>query len=109
MAGGKRRFGHALSVAAFIVVFVAVVALLSATAGCSTHSYLYRPVPERMIPKKPKTQKIGRAEIPRCEAEQKPCMKDETYVKLVENDRALKQQINELRALLGAGDEPTDR
>lgn len=69
-------------------------------AGCSTHSYLYRPVPAALIPKKPDLESIKSTEIPRCEAAQNPCMTDETYVKFVKNNDALKQQIDELRALL---------
>lgn len=76
-----------------------VVALLF--QGCTTHSYLYRPVPADMIPPPLELPKVRAEEIPRCEADQKPCMADETYIKFAEMVRALKQQNAELRALVG--------
>lgn len=100
--GPQPRLKQALVVVAFVVAFVVLAVGLSALIGCSTHSYLYRPVPAEMIPEKLTLKTVKSAEIPRCEAGQPPCMTDETYIKFVENDRALKQQIDELRALLGA-------
>ncbi len=86
--------------AVVVAAFSFVLFVVWLFVGCSTHSYLYRPVPAEMIPKKLEMKKIGSSEIPRCEAGQPPCMTDETYIKFVENDRALKLQIEELRALL---------
>lgn len=92
--------------AAFIPLSIAAVVLLIwLLAGCTTHSYLYRPVPSDMIPPPLELPKVQAEEIPRCEADQKPCMADETYIKFAEMVRALKQQNAELRALLGAGKE----
>ena len=89
-------------VAVFVVALTIVLLLLWGILGCSTHSYLYRPVPASFIPKKLDLESINSTEIPRCEAKQNPCITDETYIKLVKNDRALKLQIDELRALLEA-------
>ncbi len=87
--------------AVFIVALAIVLLLLWGVFGCSTHSYLYRPVPTSLIPPKLELESIKSTEIPRCEAKQKPCMTDETYIKFAKNHQALKLQINELRALLG--------
>lgn len=108
MAGGP-RFGprppikRALFIAVAIAVIAAAVTLVFQIAGCTTHSYLYRPVPVDMIPPPLELPKVQAEEIPRCEPDQKPCMADETYIKFAEMVRALKQQNAELRALLGAG------
>jgi hypothetical protein len=88
--------------AVFVAALAIVLLLLWGVFGCSTHSYLYRPVPASMIPKKPNLESIKSTEIPRCKAAQNPCITDETYVKFVKNNDALKQQIDELRALLEA-------
>lgn len=104
MVGGP-RFGPQprLKQALFFAVPIAIVALLIwLLAGCTTHSYLYRPVPSDMIPPPLELPKVQAEEIPRCEADQNPCMADETYIKLAEMVRALKTQNAELRALVGA-------
>lgn len=90
-------------VAVFVAALAIVLVLLCGVFGCSTHSYLYRPVPTALVPPELELESIKSAEIPRCEAKQQPCMTDETYVKFGKNNRALKQQIEELRALLGDG------
>lgn len=69
--------------------------------GCSPPKIEYRPIPAYLIPQKPDLISIGSDEVPQCHANQKPCMTDDTYAKFVKNDRALKLQIDELRALLG--------
>lgn len=111
MAGGP-AFGHPPPIkrALFVAVAIAAaVALVLLIAGCTTHSYLYRPVPAEMVPAAPELPKVQAEEIPRCESDQKPCMADETYIKFAEMVQSLKQQNAELRALLGADDAHPDR
>lgn len=100
---------RAPAVAAAIVAILVAVSLVLLIAGCTTHSYLYRPVPADMIPPPLELPKVRAEEIPRCESDQPPCMADETYIKFAEMVRALKQQNAELRALLGADDAHPDR
>lgn len=85
---------RALFFMAFIIAFVVLVAVLSALLGCSTHSYLYRPVPSEMIPAEPT--------LPTVSADELRCLSDDAYLRLAERDRARKQYADELLALLGA-------
>lgn len=62
-------------------------------AGCSTHSYLYRPIPAKMIPPVPKLPTIKSSEL--------SCLSDDAYLRLAERDRLRKLYADELRALLG--------
>lgn len=101
MAGGP-FFGPPPTLNRALFFTVAIVA----TAGCSTHSYLYAPVPPDMIPPPLELPKVRAEEIPQCKAGQQPCMADGTYIKFAEMVGALKRQNAELRALLGAPDEP---
>lgn len=94
--GPQPRLKQALVVVAFVVAFVALAVGLSALIGCSTHSYLYRPVPAEMIPAEPA--------LPAVSADELRCLSDDAYLRLAERDRARKQYADELRALLGERD-----
>lgn len=94
--GPQPRIRQALFVASVIVAFVALVAWLLSLAGCSTHSYLYRPIPAEMIPPVPTLPTIKSSEL--------SCLSDEVYLRLAERDRLRKRYADELRALLGDGD-----
>lgn len=87
--GSQPRIKQALVIAAFIV---AVVVIVSALVGCSTHSYLYRPVPAEMIPAEPT--------LPTVSADEMRCLSDDAYLRLAERDRVRRQYADELRALL---------
>lgn len=87
----------AFCVAVFTLILFAVWILV----GCSTPKIEYRPIPRYLVPQQLELPKVKAEEIPRCEAGQKPCMTDETYVKFVEMVDSLKLQNSELRALLG--------
>ncbi len=91
--GPQPRLKQALVVVAFVVAFVAG---LSALVGCSTHSYLYRPVPAEMIPADPT--------LPTVTADEMRCLSDDAYLRLAERDRLRKRYADELRALLGGSD-----
>lgn len=93
--GPQPRLKQAVFVAVAIVALTAIVALLT---GCTTHSYIYRPIPAEMIPPAP--------EVPKIKAEELQCLSDDAYERLAARDRALRQYSAELRALLGGGDEP---
>lgn len=85
-----------LKQAAFILIPIAVVALLIwLLAGCTTHSYLYQPVPAHLIPAKP--------ELPKVMASELACLSDDAYGRLANRDRIRQQYEDELRALLEAG------
>jgi len=62
-------------------------------AGCSTHSYLYRPAPAALIPVAPVLPTVQSAEL--------QCLSDDVYLRLAERDRARQQYADELLALLG--------
>lgn len=87
---GKQQMPkQAIFMAAAIVAITAIVAVLT---GCSTHSYIYRPIPEEMIPVAPTLPKISADEL--------TCLSDDTYLKLATRDRMNRQYADELRALL---------
>lgn len=91
-----------LKQAAFcVVVFVLTLFVVWALVGCSTPKIEYRPIPRYLIPQQLELPKVKAEEISRCETNQKPCITDETYVKLMEIVDLLKLQNSELRALLG--------
>jgi hypothetical protein len=96
--GSRTRPKQALFLAYLAAIVLFLIWLLF---GCAAPEIRYQVVPESMIPEEPKMESIGATEIPRCDVSQNPCMTDETYIKFVKNNRALKQQIDELRALLG--------
>ncbi len=82
-----------LKQAAFILIPIAVGALLVwLLAGCTTHSYLYQPVPAYLIPGKPDFPKIKSSEL--------ACLSDDAYERLANRDRIRQQYEDELRALL---------
>jgi hypothetical protein len=78
----------AVVVAAFSFVLFVVWLLV----GCSTHSYLYRPVPAALVPKNP--------DLPTVKADELQCLADDVYVRLATRDRMQRQYAAELRALL---------
>ena len=93
---------NALKRAGFtLAVFAMTLHAVWALVGCSTPKIEYRPIPRYLIPQQLELPKVKSEEIPRCEVDQKPCITDETYVKLVEMVDSLKLQNSELRALLG--------
>lgn len=82
-----------LKQAAVILIPIAIVALLIwLLAGCTTHSYLYQPMPSYLIPAKP--------ELPKVKAAEMACLSDDTYARLANRDRLRQQYEDELRALL---------
>lgn len=83
--------------ALFIVVAIVVIfAIGAALFGCSTHSYIYRPVPDYLIPIYPSV-------LPSIPSTELSCLSDDTYTTLVERERMLKEYANHARALLGDG------
>lgn len=78
-------------------VFVAALAivLLLGVLGCSTHSYIYRPVPAQLVPQKP--------DLPAVKSDELQCLADDVYVRLATRDRMQKQYSAELRALMEVG------
>lgn len=65
-------------------------------AGCSTHSYIYRPAPDYLIPVYP-------SNLPSISSAALSCLSDDTYTALVERERMLKDYADQSRALLGNG------
>jgi len=68
--------------------------LLTAICGCAKPPVEYRPVPLHLIPIRP--------QLPTVRADELRCLSDDAYLRLVERDRMLRQNNEELRALLGA-------
>lgn len=68
--------------------------LLTAICGCAKPPVEYRPVPLHLIP--------GWPQLPTVRADELRCLSDDAYLRLVERDRMLRQNNEELRALLGA-------
>lgn len=68
--------------------------LLIAIGGCAKPPVEYRPVPFHLIPVRP--------QLPTVQADELRCVSDAAYLRLVERDRLLRQDDDELRALLGA-------
>lgn len=73
---------------------LAAVLLLIALGGCAKPPVEYRPVPLHLIPIRP--------QLPTVRADELRCLSDDAYLRLVERDRMLRQNNEELRALLGA-------
>ena len=73
---------------------LAAVLLLIAIVGCAKPPVEYRPVPLHLIPDRP--------QLPTVRADELRCLSDDAYLRLVERDRMLRQNNDELRALLGA-------
>ena len=73
---------------------MAAVLLLIAIGGCVIPPVEYRPVPLHLIPDRPRP--------PTVRADELRCLSDDAYLRLVERDRMLRQNNDELRALLGA-------
>ncbi len=91
--GPQPRIKQTLFIAAVIVT---VVAIVSALTGCSTHSYIYRPAPDYLIPVYP-------SKLPSIPSAELSCLSDQTYTELVERERMLKDYADQSRALLGNG------
>ena len=68
--------------------------LLTAICGCAKPPVEYRPVPLHLIPIRP--------QLPTVRADELRCLSDDAYLRLVERDRILRQNNDELRELLGA-------
>ena len=68
--------------------------LLTAICGCAKPPVEYRPVPLHLIP--------GWPQLPTVRADELRCLSDDAYLRLAERDRMLRQNNEELRALLGA-------
>lgn len=73
---------------------LAAVLLLIVIVGCAKPPVEYRPVPLHLIPIRP--------QLPTVRADELRCLSDDAYLRLVERDRMLRQNNEELRALLGA-------
>ena len=73
---------------------LAAVLLLIAIVGCAKPPVEYRPVPLHLIPIRP--------QLPTVRADELRCLSDDAYSRLVERDRLLRQNNEELRALMGA-------
>jgi len=73
---------------------LAAVLFLIAIGGCARPPVEYRPVPFHLIPVRP--------QLPTVQANELRCVSDAAYLRLVERDRMLRQNNEELRALLGA-------
>lgn len=84
--------GKIQKAAVFVAALGIVLLLLLGVFGCSTHSYLYRPVPAALIPQKP--------DLPTVKSSELQCLADDVYVRLATRDRMQKQYSAELRALL---------
>ena len=65
-------------------------------SGCSTHSYIYRPAPDYLIPVYP-------SKLPSIQSAALSCLSDDAYTALVERDRLLRDYSGQCRALLGDG------
>ena len=72
---------------------VAAIIAIALTA-CAKPPVEYRPVPLHLIPDRPRP--------PTVRADELRCLSDDAYLRLVERDRMLRQNNDELRALLGA-------
>jgi len=70
----------------------ATVLLLILLGGCAV-SYRYVAVPQHLVPLP--------AETPKVFAEELECLADETYIRVVERERALRHEIEQFRALVG--------
>jgi hypothetical protein len=70
---------------------LALMALLL-LSGC-TVAYRYVAVPQHLIPLPAETPKVLAAEL--------ECLADETYIRMVERERALRHEIEQFRALVG--------
>lgn len=79
-------------VAVVVAAFSFVLFVVWLLVGCSTHSYLYRPVPAALVPQKPDLPTIRAAEL--------QCLSDDAYLRLANRDRLQRQYAAELRALL---------
>lgn len=73
---------------------LAAVLLLIAIVGCAKPPVEYRPVPLHLIPERP--------QLPAIKADELRCLSDDAYLRLVERDRMLHKDSDELRALLEA-------
>ena len=71
----------------------ATVLILAALLGGCAVSYRYVAVPPHLIPLQ--------AELPKVYAEELECLADETYIRMVERERALRYEIEQHRALVG--------
>ena len=76
-----------------MIRFVSLIIFLS-VAACANPPVEYRPVPFHLIPVRPV--------LPTVRADELRCLPDDAYLRLVERDRMLRQNNDELRALLGA-------
>lgn len=72
---------------------LAAVLLLIVIVGCAKPPVEYRPVPLHLIPERP--------QLPTVQAGELQCLSDDAYLRLVERDRMLRKDGDELRALLG--------
>ena len=90
---GRPVLGPQPTIRRAVFVAVAIVALF---AGCTAHSYLYRPVPAEMIPMAPA--------LPTVRAEELRCLSDDAYERLANRDRIRREYAAELRALLDHGE-----
>lgn len=91
--GPKPRLKQAAYIAAVLAVVMLAVWFL---AGCSTHSYIYRPAPDYLIPEYP-------SKLPSIQSSELSCLSDDAYTDLVERDRFLRDYAGQCRALLGDG------
>ena len=73
---------------------IVVVIIVLAVSACAKPPVEYRPVPLHLIPIRP--------QLPTVRADELRCLSDDAYLRLVERDRILRQNNDELRALLGA-------
>ena len=80
------------------IAFFALAAIITALVlpGCSTHSYIYRPAPDYLIPVYP-------SKLPSIPSAALSCLSDDTYTALVERDRLLRDYAGQCLALLGDG------
>lgn len=80
------------------IAFFALAAIIPALvlAGCSTHSYIYRPVPDYLIPVYP-------SKLPSIPSAALSSLRDDTYTALAERDRLLRDYAGQCRALRGDG------
>ena len=76
------------------MIRLASLILSLAIAACAKPPVEYRPVPFHLIPVRPA--------LPTVRADDVRCLSDDAYLRLVERDRMLRQNNDELRALLGA-------
>lgn len=85
--GPKVHYGYLFS----LIVFALVVIWL--LAGCTSPKIEYHPVSAMLIPPIP--------ELPKIESNELSCLSDDTYLKLANRDRILRQYAIECRVLLG--------